>query len=808
MEQRVITIHMIGNAHIDPVWLWRWQEGFQAAWSTFRSALDRMNETPDFIFTCAQAAVYKWIEQADPDMFEEIKQRVKDGRWQVAGGWWMQPDCNIPSGESFVRQALYAQRYFREKLGVMAKTGYNVDSFGHNAMLPQILKKSGMDNYVFMRPGPNEKPGLPDVFWWQSADGSCVLTYRIPFSYNVGSTHIEEMAKRIADMAPDGVNDMMEFYGVGNHGGGPTKENIALIKQMAADPNMPRVAFSSPDQYFETLRAYHPTLPTVTDDLQHHASGCYSVNAWVKAMNRRCEQLLTTAEEFSLIAHTMFNAPYPQRELTEAWHNVLFNQFHDIMAGSSIKEAYEDARDFFGQSLKLADESLNYAVNAVIRHINTEGEGIPLIAFNPLSWERQAPIEFEMQGTKFEDGIPKAVITDADGREIASQFIKTSATVGNGRLRITFTDKLPPMGYKLYRVFLGKQEQNPKPVAITKDSIENRYYRMEIDAGTGWIKRLYDKTNGKEVFAGPAALPVVIYDPSDTWSHGVFRFKDEIGRFADAEIKVIEQGPVCSRLRVKNRYGCSTLTQDFIMYADLDYIECRVKVDWHEKYKMLKISFPVNVEEPQAAYEIPYGYIQRPADGEEEPGQQWIDVTDSNGDYGLSIATDSLYSYDIDGTDMRITVLRSPVYAQHDPHKPNPEEEYEYTDQGVHEFRYVLYPHRGDWQQSRTVKYAHELNAPIPWVIDTWHKGTQIGAQGFISIDAENVEATVMKLSEDRDAIIVRCYETAGKETDAVIKLPAFDREWAAHFGVCEIKTYKIPLNSDEKITETDMLEL
>ncbi|AEE97199.1 alpha-mannosidase [Mahella australiensis] len=808
MEHRDITVHMIGNAHIDPVWLWRWQEGFQAAWSTFRSALDRMNETPDFIFTCAQAAVYKWIEQADPDMFEEIKQRVKEGRWQVVGGWWMQPDCNIPSGESFVRQALYAQRYFKEKLGVMASTGYNVDSFGHNAMLPQILKKSGMDNYVFMRPGPHENPGLPDVFWWQSADGSRVLTYRIPFSYNVGSTHMEEMAKRIADMAPEGINDMMEFYGVGNHGGGPTKENIALIKRMTADPNMPRVVFSSPDQYFETIRAYEPTLPTVIDDLQHHASGCYSVNAWVKAMNRRCEQLLTTAEKFSLIAHTMFNTPYPQRELTEAWHNVLFNQFHDTMAGSSIKEAYEDARDFFGESLKLADESLNYAVNSIIRHINTEGEGIPLIAFNPLSWERHAPIEFEMQGTKFEDDIPKAVITDADGKDIPLQFIKTSATVGNGRLRITFTDKLPPMGYKLYRVFLGKEAQDSEPVAITKDNIENRYYRMEIDAGTGWIKRLYDKTNGKEVFNGPAALPVVIYDPSDTWSHGVFRFKDEIGRFTDAETKVIEQGPVRSRLRVKSRYGDSILTQDFIMYDELDYIECRVKVDWHEKHKMLKISFPVNVEGPQATYEIPYGYIQRPADGEEEPGQQWIDVTDRQQDYGLAIATDSLYSYDIEGNDMRITVLRSPVYAQHDPHKPNPEEEYEYTDQGVYEFRYILYPHRGNWQQSQAVKYAHELNAPIPWVVDTWHEGTQPGVQDFISIDAENIEATVMKLGEDKDAIIVRCYETAEKETDAVIKLPAFDREWAAHFGACEIKTFKIPLNSHEKIIETNMLEL
>lgn len=367
MKRREMTLHMIGNAHLDPVWLWQWQEGFHAAWATLRSALDRMKEDPNFVFTCSQAAIYEWIEQADSHMFEEIKLKIKEGKWNVAGGWWVEPDCNIPSGESFVRQGLYAQRYFKEKFEVLADTGYNIDSFGHNAMLPQILKKCRMENYVFMRPGAHENSNLPDIFWWESPDGSKVLTYRIPYAYNIDKDHLEEVSKLIADMAPKNISDMMVFYGIGNHGGGPTKESLTKINEMINNPNMPQIKFSSPSFYFRQIRTYNPTLPEVKGDLQHHASGCYSVNSQIKVMNRKSEQILTTTEKFSTIVHIMFEKIYPHEEITRAWKNMLFNQFHDILAGTSIKEAYEDATYFYGESLKLAQENLNYALNTIIK---------------------------------------------------------------------------------------------------------------------------------------------------------------------------------------------------------------------------------------------------------------------------------------------------------------------------------------------------------------------------------------------------------------------------------------------------------
>ena len=224
-------LYMIGNAHLDPVWLWNWQEGFQEVKATFQSALDRMDEDEEFVFTCSAAAYYEWVEKNNPEMFEKIRRRVQEGRWEIVGGWYIQPDCNIPGGEGFVRQGLYSQRYFLEKFGVMAKTGYNVDSFGHCGSLPQILAKSGMENYIFMRPMPLEK-GLPSrIFWWRSQDGSRVLTYRIPYEYCSSGKELDTQLNRLLNELEEGEDELMLFYGVGNHGGGPTKENIRSIIQ-------------------------------------------------------------------------------------------------------------------------------------------------------------------------------------------------------------------------------------------------------------------------------------------------------------------------------------------------------------------------------------------------------------------------------------------------------------------------------------------------------------------------------------------------------------------------------------------------
>ena len=354
MENKDKTLYMIGNAHLDLVWLWQWQEGYQEVKATFRSVLDRMKEYDDFFFTSSFTATYEWVEENEPAMFEEIKERIQEGRWALVGGWWVQPDCNVPGGESFVRQGLYAQRYFKEKFGVTATTGYNVDSFGHNGMLPQILKKSGMENYVFMRPGRHEKGIESETFVWRAKDGSEVTAFRIPFEYCTWPKEIREHVLRCAGEIKEKDGMIMCFYGVGNHGGGPTKQNIDSLHAMNKEEGFPTLTLSTPDQYFKAVKESRKNLPVVTGDLLHHSSGCYSVHSEIKRLNRRAENRLIMAEKMSVAAKCWSNGKYPHEEFTRGWKNVLFNQFHDIMAGTSLEPAYEDARESYGEALHIA----------------------------------------------------------------------------------------------------------------------------------------------------------------------------------------------------------------------------------------------------------------------------------------------------------------------------------------------------------------------------------------------------------------------------------------------------------------------
>ncbi|MCJ7550513.1 MAG: alpha-mannosidase, partial [Anaerolineae bacterium] len=396
------TLHMIGNGHIDPVWLWQWQEGFQEVLATFRSALDRMNEYPDFHFTASSAAFYSWVERIDPAMFAEIQARVAEGRWELAGGWWIEPDCNVPGGESFVRQGLYGQRYFKEKFGVTARVGYAIDSFGHHAVLPQILKKSGLDFYVFMRPGPHEKDMPGRISWWESEDSSRVLTFRIPFSYCVWGDNLEPHIRRCAAEMQPPIDELMCFYGVGNHGGGPTVDNIAGIQRLNTEENLPHLAFSTTAAFFDNTVAKDWPLPIVHDELQHHASGCYAAHSGIKRWNRLAENTLMRAEKWSAVAAQVTGLPYPKAALTQAWKDTLFNQFHDIMAGTSLEEAYEDAHNLYGEAVTLAGRAMNDAAQSLawqmaIPHEDAGTPGVrPIVVFNANAWPSRVPVELEV----------------------------------------------------------------------------------------------------------------------------------------------------------------------------------------------------------------------------------------------------------------------------------------------------------------------------------------------------------------------------------------------------------------------------
>lgn len=801
------TLHMIGNAHLDPVWLWQWQEGFQETKATFRSALDRMKEYPEFVFTNSSAANYEWIENNEPEMFEEIKQRIKEGRWEIVGGWWVQPDCNIPSGESFVRQGLYGQRYFQEKFGVTAKVGYNVDSFGHHGMLPQILKKSGMDYYIFMRPSPQEK-GLPGrLFWWESDDGSRVLSYRIPFEYCTWGKELEKHMRRNASELKAPFNDLMTFYGVGNHGGGPTKENIESIKQLNDDPTFPKLVFSTPNKFFDEVMKKNLPFPVVHDDLQHHASGCYSVHSGIKKWNREAENALIKAEKFSALANWTTGQKYPVSEYGLAWKNVLFNQFHDILAGTSLEVAYDDARDMHGEAMSIAKRGVNYAIQSLSWRIDIEEEeGMkPLVIFNPHSWNSKVIVEQEVGGLKSGD-----ILVDEEGNQVPMQTVQSQATAG-GRSRVSFIAELPSMGYRVYKIVHRHAIKEFTSLKASETVLENDQFRVEIDSQTGFVTSLYDKQKELELLSGPAARPVVINDKSDTWSHNVLRFNEEAGTFKAVSVRLVEHGPVKSVIRVVSEYGKSTLIQDFTMYKELDQIDVHCSLNWQEQFKALKLKFPVNLIFRKSTYEIPYGHIVREGNGEEEPGQNWIDTSGSHPStgegYGLSLLNDGKYSFDIHNKEMSMTVLRSPIYAHHDPIVPEENGAYSFIDQGIQRFTYSLLPHSGNWETAGTVKRAAELNQKPISIIETYHKGSLPQKDSFLSVDVDNVIVSVIKQAEDNEDLIVRAYEITNEATAAVISLPKWNRTINTVFKPSEIKTFRIPKEQSKSIVENNLLE-
>jgi alpha-mannosidase len=826
------TIHLIGNAHLDPTWLWRWQIGCGEVLQTFRSALDRLNEYPKFIFTCSSAAYYRWVEEIAPDMFEEIKQRVKQGRWVPVNGWWVQPDCNMPSGESFARQALYSQLYYYEKFGITCKTGYNVDSFGHNGMLPQLLKKGGMDFYVMMRPHPHENPDIPKgAFWWDSPDGSRVLTFRIPTGYaEHGQRNIDRGIEALEEIMDKNGYPTMLFYGVGNHGGGPTRGDIEYLKSISDREGRAELEFSNTDDYFNDMLHKPLDLPVWKDDMQHHASGCYSATSLVKQLNRKAENLLGAAEKWSTVANKIAGMPAQNDEFSEAWRSVCYNQFHDVLCGCSIMEAYEDARIQYDAAMDRGSKAMNHAQLRLARQIDTWLEGVsdpvycevrnkgaerrfprPVIIFNPHSWDIETPIRV-LECSEW--------VKDSQGNNIHFQNIRSSRS-NDTHLDTLFVAKVPAMGYSTYWLKYPEDNFSIYNIPEFKDSaiktdednktitIENEFVRVEFDKATGTISELIDlKTKYNYANKGHMAVPTVIDDHvTDTWAHNVFKFHDVKGKMSLVSVELVESGPVRALVRTKHRFNDSYLTQEFILAEGQKTIRVKCKAIWQEEFTMLKMAFPTEGREEISTYEIPCGFIKRPCNGEEEPALQWADltVTDDKGiRRGFSVMSDSKYSYDCPGTELRLTCIRNVIFADH--YSSRPPALFNFTDEGLQRFEYGIYLHEGEAENSDIVKEAALFNCRPTFVPESYHKGTAPQVKSFINIDADNVIVTALKLCEDGSGdTIIRLYETKGKNVKAVISLDLIGVSFFSDFKKHEIKTFRI--SQDGKVSEVNFLE-
>ncbi|MDD6871424.1 MAG: glycoside hydrolase family 38 C-terminal domain-containing protein [Clostridiales bacterium] len=799
-------IWFIGNAHIDPVWLWRWQEGFAEIKATFRSALDRMNEFEDFIFTCAGACYYQWVEENEPAMFEEIRRRVQEGRWVIAGGWWLQPDCNAPCGESFARHSLYSQRYYEKTFGTRAQFGYNVDSFGHNGMIPQLLSLSGMPRYVMMRPGEHEKALNADAFVWEGVDGTRIPVFRIPFAY-CGDWGDRELSRRL-DVLTERVEEKDEpymlFYGVGNHGGGPTIANLrAVVRYTEQDENL---RFGQPGDYFDYVEKNDALHLTVKGDLQHHAIGCYSACRAIKRDNRRAENRLLAAEKWMTAAMSLMNLKDYSDKLRTAWADVMFNQFHDIMGGCAIKAAYEDARELHGEALKLGGDVLNAALQRISWHIDTQDgrpldagavtgweewervtNGTPYVVFNPNVFPVDAvvPISSRLTGAADETGAPLPFQNVRSEKNTEPERADEEGVV---------SVSLPPLGWRT--IYLKRYVEDGESAMSTRllkgrhDTLENDWVRLTFNRTSGALSSIYDKTTGRELLASAALAEVIEDYQNDTWAHAKDSLAGTIGAFGGGSLRLVENGAVCAVMRCESHYNDSTLIQDFTLYRDKPDIDVRVRLDWRETFRILKLSFPLKAENTRAVYEIPYGFIEKPANGEEEPGQAWAAVCgEQDGEEAsLAVLTDSCYSYCVDGSALKFIAVRSAGWADHFGLK---DQDTLAMDLGWHEFAYSIVPGAA-LDPAELTRRAAALNQPPIVVRETFHRGELPRAASQASVGCDHVLLNVIKPAEDGEGLIVRLSETANIPAHAQIDLPFANASFEADFKPLEIKTFRV----------------
>ena len=799
-------IWFIGNAHIDPVWLWRWQEGFAEIKATFRSALDRMNEFEDFIFTCAGACYYQWVEENEPAMFEEIRRRVREGRWVIAGGWWLQPDCNAPCGESFARHSLYSQRYYEKTFGTRAQFGYNVDSFGHNGMIPQLLSLSGMPRYVMMRPGEHEKALNADAFVWEGVDGTRIPVFRIPFAY-CGDWGDRELSRRL-DVLTERVEEKDEpymlFYGVGNHGGGPTIANLrAVVRYTEQDESL---RFGQPGDYFDYVEKNDALHLTVKGDLQHHAIGCYSACRAIKRDNRRAENRLLAAEKWMTAAMSLMNLKDYSDKLRTAWADVMFNQFHDIMGGCAIKAAYEDARELHGEALKLGGDVLNAALQRISWHIDTQDgrpldagavtgweewervtNGTPYVVFNPNVFPVDAvvPISSRLTGAADETGAPLPFQNVRSEKNTEPERADEEGVV---------SVSLPPLGWRT--IYLKRYVEDGESAMSTRllkgrhDTLENDWVRLTFNRTSGALSSIYDKTTGRELLASAALAEVIEDYQNDTWAHAKDSLAGTIGAFGGGSLRLVENGAVCAVMRCESHYNDSTLIQDFTLYRDKPDIDVRVRLDWRETFRILKLSFPLKAENTRAVYEIPYGFIEKPANGEEEPGQAWAAVCgEQDGEEAsLAVLTDSCYSYCVDGSALKFIAVRSAGWADHFGLK---DQDTLAMDLGWHEFAYSIVPGAA-LDPAELTRRAAALNQPPIVVRETFHRGELPRAASQASVGCDHVLLNVIKPAEDGEGLIVRLSETANIPAHAQIDLPFANASFEADFKPLEIKTFRV----------------
>lgn len=776
----------VGHTHIDCAWLWTLAVTRDKAVRSFSTVLELMKQYPEYIFMSSQPQLYQYVKENAPDVYEGIKERVREGRWEPEGGMWVEPDCNLPSGESFCRQFLYGKRFFRKEFGKNCEILWLPDVFGYSAALPQIMKECGIHYFMTTKISWNETNRMPcDTFLWEGIDGTRILTHFISTrDYNKAAqengTETEHFTTYNGFLNPSqmkgawaryGNKDLNQeilcSYGFGDGGGGPTAEQLENQRRMEKGiPGLPRTRPSTALGFFRALEQQvsgSRYLPTWSGELylEYHR-GTYTSMGRNKRFNRKAEFACQNEETWALTDHILTGAEYPEKEMDDLWIIICRNQFHDILPGSAIKEVYEDSRkeyeSLFLRQGELQERSLSDLADSVSAPEHS------LVVFNPNSSEVPSIVSFRKpQGFRHVsvyDGEKKLPV-----QETEEGYICTASDV-------------PSKGYRTFMLQDGMvpdiQDQDKSAQSLlTAETghMENRWFLIQFNE-KGQFSRLYDKTAGRDVFPkGQAGNVIVSYEDRphnyDNWDINNY-YKEKYWEVDDlSSLKVTECGPVRATIRLERRYLSSVIVQYISIYRDIPRIDIRNEIDWKQHMILLKDHFPIDVHAREATFEIQFGNVKRNTIDNtswdwskfEVCHHKWLDIAEDG--YGVSFLNDCKYGVSVRGTDVGLTMLKSGMY-------PNPE-----ADKEHHSFTYSIYPHTGDWRSAGTVGMAYSLNNPLVAVIKENTAGIpsrQLPAIfSLVSVDADNVVIDSVKKAQEQDAVIVRMYECYNRRSEVVL---------------------------------------
>ncbi len=669
------TVHLIFNAHIDPIWLWPWQEGLDVSLATCHSACNLLDRHPDLMFSQGEAWVYRQIEQTDPELLRRIRRHVRSGRWELVGGWWTQPDCNFPSGVGFQRQIAAGKEYFLRRFRRFSQVAYNVDSFGHAATLPAYIRAAGQKYYVMMRPQEHEMKLPARLFRWRGfEDGPEVFTFRIAGSYSTGDLNQDHVRASLVELPP-GIEHTMCFVGLGDHGGGPTERQIAWCQANADAIEGCKLVFSTPSRFFKAVASKLETLPLVTGELQHHAVGCYTVHRAVKTAVRTSERMLRQAE------NAIEKDPRPdhgdRRRLAEAWQRVCTHQFHDTLGGTCIPSAYPAVDAQLGQARAVADEIVHHAVRRMAVELGDD-EQQRIVFFNATDLHFDGYTGFE-PWLDWRSQSPNLTLTDEKGKRVPAQTIEGEAVLPpQWRPQLLLRLKVPPASLRVLRLGSpdGPQTLSPPAVRASEDRIANESGTWaDVRGRMGW-----PDSNDLE------ARLELLDDPTDTWSHGIDRYQEGPGAVAVWESAVIvDKGPLMASFIRKGAIGDSLLWAETRVYADWPSVDVLLRIHWRARRQVLKLVLPFGDPAEDRTDGIPGHHLRRPLDGCERPLREWS-LLEFGGGRRIGVVCPDVYAMDATPQRARLTLLRSPLLAHHEPGSPDSLRG-QVADQGIHELR-------------------------------------------------------------------------------------------------------------------------